>query len=238
MILFPAIDLFGGKVVRLAEGDFSRKTDYGVTASDAAKSYLDAGCEAIHIVDLEGAKAGAPLHLRELEEIAALGLFVQYGGGLRSPEAIQRARDAGADRVMAGSLLFKNEEMPLLLAEKFAAAVMPAIDVRNGEVVHSGWLAGTGLKAGQIIEKFSLLGFSAFLVTDTERDGLLQGTRAGFYEPFLGEGREIVAAGGVTTSEDISHLARIGVSGAVVGKSLYEGRITIGEALAAARGDQ
>lgn len=237
MILFPAIDLFGGKVVRLFEGDFARKTDYDITAADAAKKYRDAGCTHIHIIDLEGAKLGRPCHLKELEKIAGLGMFIQYGGGLRSAEAVRQAADAGAGRVMIGSLLFKNEEMPSLLAAEFGAAAMPAIDVRGGRVVHSGWLEGTGMKPGEAIKKLSAVGFSVFLVTDTERDGLLQGIRDGFYEPLMGEGYEIVAAGGVTTARDIAKLAKLGVGGAVVGKSLYEGKVTIEAALAASRGE-
>lgn len=237
MILFPAIDLFGGKVVRLSEGDFTRKTAYEITAVDAARQYRDAGCTHIHIVDLEGAKTGRPCHLRQLEKIAGLEMFIQYGGGLRTVAMLQQAIDAGADRVMIGSLLFKNAEMPRLLAERFYAAAMPAIDVRGGEVVHSGWLTVSGQKPAELINELSGIGFRAFLVTDTERDGLLQGIRPGFYEPLLGEGREIVAAGGITTTTDIAGLAQIGIAGAVVGKSLYEGRVTIEAALAASKGD-
>lgn len=236
MILFPAIDLFGGRVVRLSEGDFGRKTDYGAVALDTAKKYRDAGCSHIHVVDLEGAKTGRPCHLKELEQIAALGMFVQYGGGLRSVEAAERAREAGADRLMIGSLLFKNEDMPSLLAEKFGAAAMPAVDVRGGEVVLSGWLEGSGLKPADAVKRLAAVGFSVFLVTDTERDGLLRGIRDGFYEPLLGEGYEIVAAGGVTTEADIARLAAVGVGGAVVGKGLYEGTVTIEAALIAAGG--
>lgn len=236
MILFPAIDLFSGRVVRLAGGDFGQKTDYDVTALDAAKKYRDAGCTHIHVVDLEGAKTGSPCHLKELEQIAALGMFVQYGGGLRSVEAAECAYGAGADRLMIGSLLFKNEDMPPLLAEKFGAAAMPAIDVRGGEVVLSGWLEGSGVKPADAVKRLGAAGFSVFLVTDTERDGLLRGIRGGFYEPLLDLGYEIVAAGGVTTAADIAGLAALGVSGAVVGKGLYEGTVTIEAALAAAGG--
>lgn len=237
MILFPAIDLYGGKVVRLSEGDFARKTNYDMTVQDVSKKYRDAGCTHIHIVDLEGAKTGSPCHLKELEEIASLGMFVQFGGGLRSVEEAKHAVDAGAGRVMIGSLLFKNDDMPRLLIEKFGNKVMPAIDVKGGQVVFSGWMQGSGQIPAEIIKKLSTIGFSAFLVTDTERDGLLQGTRDGFYEPMLGEGREIVAAGGVTTANDVAKLAALGVAGAVIGKGLYEGRVTIEAALAAARGE-
>lgn len=237
MILFPAIDLYGGRVVRLSEGDFARKTNYSVTVLDAAKKYRDAGCTHIHIVDLEGAKTGSPCHLKELEQIASLGMFVQFGGGLRSVETVESAIDAGAGRVMIGSLLFKSDEMPRLLVEKFADAIIPAIDVKGGQVVFSGWTQDSGQSPAEIIRKLRGVGFSIFLVTDTERDGLLQGIRDGFYEPILGEDREIVAAGGVTTADDVARLAALGAAGAVVGKGLYEGRVTIEAALAAARGE-
>ena len=233
MIIFPAIDLFDGKVVRLSEGDFARKTEYGLTPLDAAKSYRESGCGHIHVVDLEGAECGFPRHLKELEEIASLGMFVQFGGGLRSVGAIRQAVSSGADRLMIGSLLFKNEEMPQILMDTFGDVAMPAIDVRDGQIVSSGWLEATGRNPGELIKKLNLIGFKAFLVTDTERDGLLQGVRKGFYEPLVGGGYEIIAAGGITTVSDIACLAGLGIGGAVVGKALYEGRITIEEAKAA-----
>ena len=236
MILFPAIDLFGGKVVRLTEGDFNRKADYDVTPAEAAKAFLEAGCKYIHIVDLEGAKTGQPCHLSVMEEIAKLGMFVQYGGGLRSQDAVRSAVNAGADRVMIGSLLFKNPEMPRLIVSEFGAKAMPSIDVKKGKVVHSGWLEGTDKTALEAVTEFSALGFKSFLVTDTERDGMMSGTRTEIYKPLVGDGYEIVAAGGITTAKDIAALAAAGVSAAVVGKSLYEGGITLQEALDAARG--
>ena len=234
MILFPAIDLFGGKVVRLTKGDFSRKADYDLSPIEAAKRFLDAGCGYIHIVDLEGAKLGHPCHLQALEQIAALGMFTQYGGGLREEIYVRDAVDSGADRVMVGSLLFKDPAMPEFLSGEFGPAVMPAIDVKGGVVVHSGWLEGTDLKPDDAIKDFYEKGFSAFLVTDTERDGMMSGCRTELYRPLTGEGYDIVAAGGITTAKDISALAEAGVSGAVVGKSLYEGGITLEEALRAA----
>lgn len=235
MTIFPAIDLFEGRVVRLTEGDFRRRSDYETTPLDAAKSFLDAGCRHIHIVDLEGAKLGHPCHLKVLEEIASLGMFIQYGGGLRSAESVREAVKCGADRVMIGSLLFKNPESAPLMASELGCAAMAAIDVRNGKVVHSGWLEGTELSAKEAIRKLKSDGLSVFLVTDTERDGKMSGCRAEFYASLAEENCEIVAAGGITTCDDIIALAQAKVSGAVVGKSLYEGGVTPAEALAAGR---
>ena len=235
MILFPAIDLYGGRVVRLTEGDFARKTDYGLLPVDAAKRFLDGGCRYIHIVDLEGAELGCPCHLDILEQIKGLGMFVQYGGGLRSETCVRDALSSGADRVMIGSLLFMDPDMPKKIISEFGKAVMPAIDVRGRRVVHSGWLEETGLSPDEVIKSMHGIGFSVFLVTDTGRDGLMGGTSAEFYKPFLGKGYDIVAAGGITTAKDISALALAGVSGAVVGKSLYEGGIRLADALEAAK---
>lgn len=236
MILLPAIDLFGGKVVRLTQGDFDTRRDYGVDAVDTAKSFLDAGCGYIHIVDLEGAKLGHPCHLSLLEEIAKLGMYVEYGGGLRSEQAIGDAVSAGAGRVMTGSLLFTDDEAPARIFDRFGTAVMPSVDVKNGKVVHSGWLKGTDTSPAEEISRLTDCGYNVFLVTDTERDGRMAGARRELYEPLVGNGYEIVAAGGITSVRDLKMLAETGVSGAVMGKSLYEGGITLKEALDAVRG--
>ncbi|NLX74246.1 MAG: 1-(5-phosphoribosyl)-5-[(5-phosphoribosylamino)methylideneamino] imidazole-4-carboxamide isomerase [Synergistaceae bacterium] len=235
LILFPAIDLYEGKVIRLSEGDFSRKSYYELSPLDSAKKIQASGCDYIHIVDLEGAKLGEPCHLKVLEEIASLGMFTQYGGGLRSQNSIKSAIDSGANRVMIGSLLFKNSDMPTTIFAEFGSVAMPAIDIKKGKVVHSGWLENTEHTPEEAISTLKKVGFTVFLVTDTERDGMMSGIRSDLYTPLVGEGYEIVAAGGITTTKDINTLAEIGVSAAVVGKSLYEGGMTLEDALAAAK---
>ena len=236
MILFPAIDLFGGRVVRLTKGDFSTITDYGIRPFEMAKGFLEAGCSHIHIVDLEGAKEGHPCHLQVLEEISSLGMFVQYGGGLRSESNIRDAISAGADRVMIGSLLFIDEDMPCHLASEFGPAAMPAIDVRRGKVVHSGWLSETKMTPKETLDRLRMTGFSIFLVTNTDRDGLMSGTDTELYRDLAEDRNDIVAAGGITSVNDITSLNALGLAGAIVGKSLYEGGITISDALKAACG--
>ena len=233
MKLFPAIDLYDGKVVRLIGGDFAKRTFYAATPLEAAKGFLAEGCDNIHVVDLEGAEKGAPCHLGVLEKIASLGMFTQYGGGLRSIKSLKDAADAGADRVMVGSLLFASPEMPALIASALGRAAMPAVDVRNGRVVCGGWLKETRKLPRETIDELRAAGFSVFLVTDTERDGMMSGARAEMYRELIGDGYEITAAGGITTPADIRALAAAGVSAAVVGKSLYEGGMTLEEALAA-----
>ncbi|MCQ4764327.1 1-(5-phosphoribosyl)-5-[(5-phosphoribosylamino)methylideneamino]imidazole-4-carboxamide isomerase [Cloacibacillus evryensis] len=231
MKIFPAVDLYEGKVVRLTQGDYSRRRVYELSPLDAAKSFRDAGCPRIHVVDLEGAWAGEPKHLKELSAIASLGLFVQYGGGLRSAEAVARAVSAGAGRVMAGSLIFKDLGRASELSARFGDKIMAAVDIKNGKVVHSGWLAATEFSAAEAVDKLFAMGFSSFLVTQTERDGMMSGTDASVYGSLAARGRFIAAAGGVTDLHDIRALAAAGVDAAVVGKSLYEGGITLAEAL-------
>ena len=236
MILFPAIDLFGGNVVRLTKGDFSKRKDYALSPLETAKNFLDAGCTYIHIVDLEGAKEGRPCHLEVLEQIASLGMFVQYGGGLRSEGSIRDALSAGADRVMIGSLLFKDDDMPCHIASEFGPAAMPAIDVKAGKVVHSGWLSETDMGPKEAIARLRNTGFSIFLVTNIDRDGMMSGTDTELYKELTEGKNDIVAAGGITTVNDIISLKALGLAGAIVGKSLYEGGITISDALLAASG--
>ena len=236
MIFFPAIDLFGGDVIRLTKGDFSKKKNYGLPPLETAKSFFDAGCTHIHIVDLEGAKSGKPCHLDVLEKIASLGMFVQYGGGLRSKGNIRDALRAGADRVMVGSLLFKDDDMPCRIASQFGPAVMPAIDVRAGKVVHSGWLSETTITPKDALTRLRETGFSIFLVTNTDLDGMMSGTDPELYRGLSQDNNDIVAAGGITTAEDIISLKAVGAAGAIVGKSLYEGGITIADALRAVSG--
>lgn len=238
VIFFPAIDLFGGDVVRLTKGDFSKQKNYGLSPLETAKNFLEAGCTHIHIVDLEGAKEGRPCHLNVLEKISSLGMFVQYGGGLRSEGSIRDALSSGADRVMIGSLLFKNDDMPCHIASEFGPAAMPAIDVKAGKVVHSGWLSETDMTPKEALARLRKTGFSIFLVTNTDRDGMMSGTDPELYRELTEGKKDIVAAGGITTVNDIMSLNDLGTAGVIVGKSLYEGGITISDALKAASGSE
>ncbi len=238
MILLPAIDLYGGKVVRLSKGDFDARTEYGGAPRDVAARYAEAGCEWIHIVDLEGAKEGAPRHLGVLEELRGLGLRVEYGGGLRRKEDLRAARDAGAERLMAGSILFRREGIERELFDDFGTAIMPSIDVKDGEVAVAGWMEGTGMDAETCLRRLCAVGYRTFLVTAVERDGMLAGPDLSLYRALSGVDAEarIVAAGGVSTVEDIPRLRALGLYGAVVGKALYETDFDLPRAIAAAGG--
>jgi phosphoribosylformimino-5-aminoimidazole carboxamide ribotide isomerase len=247
MILLPAIDLYGGKAVRLKRGDFSLKTEYDADPCEAARAFADAGCGHLHIVDLEGAESGEPRHLEVLAEMSGIGMQLQYGGGLRSKDAVKRALGAGASKVMVGSLLFRGDEAAEELFSEFGAAIVPSVDVRDGAVVVSGWTERTALPPGPCVERFSRIGFKRFLITSVEKDGMLEGPDVGLYGEILsGVGPaagdiEIIAAGGVAATGDIKRLKDAGVFGAVVGKALYEPRggvrFDLAEALAICGGD-
>jgi phosphoribosylformimino-5-aminoimidazole carboxamide ribotide isomerase len=241
MIILPAIDLYGGRVVRLRKGDFSEKTDYGGDPLEIAREFTEKGCRYLHIVDLEGAECGSPKHLSMLEKLRGLDIEIEFGGGLRSREAIGDALRAGADSVMVGSLLFKGEHLVDELFEEFGASITPSLDVRDGKVVISGWKERTEETLAGCIEKLSLTGYKTFLVTSVEKDGMLEGPDLNLYGDLLrqvGNNADIIAAGGVTSIEDIKRLRSTGTYGAVVGRAIYEKGFDLSEALAIARGDK
>ncbi|MDR3321258.1 MAG: 1-(5-phosphoribosyl)-5-[(5-phosphoribosylamino)methylideneamino] imidazole-4-carboxamide isomerase [Synergistaceae bacterium] len=237
MIVLPAIDLYGGKIVRLSRGDFSQKTEYGCDPREAALRYAGSGCRHLHIVDLEGAKCGSPKHLAALESMAGLGLEIEYGGGLRDREAIRSALSAGASLAMVGSLLFKRDESAGEIFEEFGGAVLPAIDVREGKVAVSGWTEKTEASPESCLARLSFIGYARFLVSSVEMDGMMAGPDLELCGKLIRDGVEIIAAGGVTTIEDIKKLKAVGVFGAVVGKALYESDFDLAPALRAARGE-
>lgn len=235
MTLFPAIDLYGGRVVRLRQGDFSQMTEYGEDPCDLARKFMDMGFTHLHVVDLEGAQRGKPKHLNVLACLSRIGLFIQYGGGLRSKRAIRDALDAGAGRAMVGSLLFGKDDLAAQdIFSEFGIGIMPSIDIQEGRVVHSGWMEKTDMGPHACLGCMAAIGYRTFLVTGTERDGMMNGPDIDLYRPLISPTSNIVAAGGVSTVEDISNLAEIGVAGAVIGKAVYEGGLDLKAAIAAA----
>ena len=232
MIIIPAIDLYGGKVVRLRKGDFSEKTEYGSDPLDVAKQFFDMGSRYLHIVDLEGAEVGYPKHLDILSKISShLDMKVEYGGGLRTQAAIKDAVRAGAERLMIGSILFKTPDAPQELFETFGTILTPSVDVKDDRVVVAGWKKETHADPAETVHNLCEIGYTAFLVTAVDRDGMLEGPDLALYRRIRHEHAYIIAAGGVTTAGDIKNLAETGVRAAVVGKALYEGCFDFASAL-------
>jgi|LSQX01.2.fsa_nt_gb phosphoribosylformimino-5-aminoimidazole carboxamide ribotide isomerase len=233
MDIYPAMDLFGGEIIRLREGRFEERTAYGSDLEGTARMFREAGSEWIHVIDLEGAKKGLPCHLSAIAVLKNTGLRVQYGGGLRSAETIDAALAAGAERVYSGSLLGTDPSKAAQLYERFGNRIIPAVDIRNGRVAISGWQETAALSPEQLVERIAASGFTLFLVTAVHRDGTGTGPDREMYRRLLAScpGISFIAAGGISTLEDIRHLAGDGLSGAVLGRALYEGTVGLDEAM-------
>jgi len=233
MIVFPAMDLYGGEIVRLRQGKFSDRTVYPAKIAETAKSFLEAGSEWIHLIDLQGAEEGAPRHLSVVGRLKETGLLVQYGGGLRSEEDIAAAFEAGADRLYLGSILVKDRFLAGRVYDAYGSKVIPAVDIRNGDVVISGWKEAGGIAPEALIERLRAIGYRLFLVTAVHRDGMETGPDREMYRRLLVRFPDIgiIAAGGLSSLEDIRNLKEDGLAGAVLGRSLYEGSILLKDAL-------
>jgi len=244
--LYPAIDILQGHAVRLVQGDFAARKVYERDPQAAAMSWVDAGAEVLHVVDLDGAREGAPVNLEQLRRIAAgAGVPVQYGGGLRSARAVEQALAAGAWRVVVGTAAFTD---PAMLSGVLAASdpgqVAVAVDVRGGMVATHGWLQTTETRARDAFAGLRELGVRDFVFTNIDHDGMLDGANREEVIRVAGEAGEgsLVFSGGIGSIEDLERLAGLraelgldGLEGVIVGTALYERRFTIPEAIAALR---
>lgn len=237
MILFPAIDIIGGKAVRLERGDFALQTDYDSDPLDAAKRWVDGGARALHIVDLDGARTGEPTNVRQVERIVeALAVPVQVGGGLRSLEAVQAVADAGATRLILGTAAFSDPEFLDAAVSAYPERVVVSVDARGGQVATAGWTEQINLSVGDALRTLQERGVHRFVYSNIDRDGMLEG-------PDL-EGARAVAecveesfiySGGIGDLDDLEALAGLHerkLAGVIVGKALYERRFDVGAAQA------
>jgi phosphoribosylformimino-5-aminoimidazole carboxamide ribotide isomerase len=238
MILLPAIDIRDGKAVRLRQGRFDDETVYADDPLEAARSFVDAGARFLHVVDLDGARDGEPANLPHLERITReLGVPVQYGGGLRSPQAIRSALAAGAQRVVVGTAAYTDSEFLATALETWGLRVLVAVDVRAGHVSVSGWTRATQMRPEELIERLQRQGAQRFVYTNADNDGMLSGVD-------LDEVRRIAAAvrgrfiwsGGIGSIEDLvalRDLRLVNLAGVISGKALYEHRFGVAEGVAA-----
>ena len=237
--LLPAIDLRRGRVVRLRQGDFERETAYGGEPRQVAHGFADAGASWIHVVDLDGARAGEPRQLDLAAAIVAetLGrIRVELGGGLRTPEAVAGALGTGAARVAVGTAAIRDPEFAARLVERHGPErIVASIDVRGGLALGEGWRQGApGLPASDAVERLADAGVTTFEVTAIERDGLLAGPDLDLLRSLVAlERGRIIASGGVTSVDDLLAVAAAGCAGAIVGRAIYEGRIDLGAAIRA-----
>ena len=236
MKIFPAIDLFDGKAVRLLRGRYEDMTIYSDDPPQIGRDFAAAGAEYIHIVDLEGAKDGTSPNFETVCRIKeASGCFCEIGGGIRSMEVIRRYMDAGIDRVILGTAAVTDraflEEAVAAYGEKIAAG----IDLKDGYVAIKGWTEKTQLTAVDFCEQMQALGVTTIIVTDISKDGAMKGTNHGLYEELSARlGMQLVASGGVSSIDDVKRLAARGLYGAIIGKAHYTGASDLKEAIAAA----
>lgn len=229
--IIPAIDVVDGKCVRLSQGDYARSKVYSDSPLDVAKRFEDSGADLLHLVDLDGAKSDAPVNLKVLESIASrTSLKVEFGGGIKSSEAVSSAFSAGAFRLICGSVACSRSELFISWLGKYGGdRLVLGADIRDGLVAVKGWKEKSGATVQDLLEKFIPEGLRTTIVTDISRDGMLGGPAVELYRALLGEfpDVEVIASGGVGSMADIEALEAAGVPAVVVGKAIYEGKITL-----------
>jgi phosphoribosylformimino-5-aminoimidazole carboxamide ribotide isomerase len=245
--LYPAIDILGGSAVRLVRGDFDARKVYDEDPLAAARGWVRAGARQLHVVDLDGARQGEPANIPTLRRIAAeLEVPVQYGGGLRSAEAVGEALAAGAARVIIGTAAFADPDLlEAVLATQDPERIVVAVDVRGGYVATHGWLQTTELRARDAFERLREQGVRHFVFTNIDHDGMLDGANREevvWVARATGEG-SLIFSGGIGSLSDLIALARLReqerlarLAGVIVGTALYEGRFTVAEAQSALSG--
>lgn len=237
MLIYPAIDLYQGKAVRLYKGDYAQMTVYHDRPLEVALDFKRLGAERIHLVDLEGAKSGQTPNFETVCAIKnATGLFCEIGGGIRSMEVIDRYLGAGIDRVILGTAAVTAEGFVKDAVEKYGDRIAVGIDIKDGFVAIKGWTEKSEQRAMDFCEKMHALGVKTLICTDISRDGAMRGANHSLYRELFGRfDLQIIASGGVSSLEDVKKLAAMDIHGAIVGKAYYTGAIELKEAIEVAR---
>jgi phosphoribosylformimino-5-aminoimidazole carboxamide ribotide isomerase len=235
--LLPAIDIIEGKAVRLVQGDFAQQTDYDADPLDAARRWVERGARALHVVDLDGARTGAPANVAHVERIAGtLGVPVQVGGGLRSIASVRAVAEAGAASVILGTAAFRDPEFLEAAVAAYADQIVVSIDARDGLVAAAGWTEQTDLPVEQALSDLQSHGVRRFVYSNIDRDGMLSGPDLDGASAFArGVHASFVYSGGIAELSDLRALAELRepkLSGVIVGKAIYERRFDVGEAQA------
>ena len=237
MKIFPAIDLYGGKAVRLFKGDYSKMTVYSENPLEVARDLEQKGAEFIHLVDLEGAKDGTTPNFETVKSIAEnTRLFTEIGGGIRSMETVEKYLGAGVDRVILGTAAVENQDFLNAAVNKYGEKIAVGVDIKDGFVAVKGWTEASSYSCFDFCEKMRETGVKTLICTDISKDGAMQGTNRELYRELAEKfDIDIVASGGVSTLDDIKALKKLGLYGAIIGKAYYIGAIDLKEALEAAK---
>jgi phosphoribosylformimino-5-aminoimidazole carboxamide ribotide isomerase len=237
MVIYPAIDLYDGKAVRLFKGDYAQMTVYHDDPSAVAKDFLACGATHIHLVDLEGAKSGTSPNLATICKLKdATGLFCQTGGGIRTMEEVDRRLGAGIDRVILGTAAVTEKGFVEAAVAKYGSQIAVGIDIRDGFVAIRGWTEKTDLEAMAFCKRMADLGVQTLICTDISKDGAMQGANHGLYRQLKEDlNLQIIASGGVSSLEDVAKLAKLDIHGAIIGKAYYTGAIDLPKAIEVAK---
>ena len=233
MRIIPAIDIINGECVRLSKGDYNQKTIYNSNVLDVAKNFEDNGIQFLHLVDLDGAKENRIINNKTLELISSkTSLAIDFGGGLKSEEDIKIAFENGAKQVTLGSIAVKNPDLFLKSLEKYGSEkIILGADARKEKIAVSGWLEESQTNIYDFIKEKTESGIEYVISTDIDKDGMLEGPSFDLYEKIIGENPNIklIASGGITSASDLEKVKSIGCEGAIIGKALYENRITFND---------
>ena len=229
MQIFPAIDLSGGQVVRLYQGDYDKMTVYGADPCAVARDFIAAGAKYLHVVDLDGAKDGTLANFTSIAAIARQGgLYIEVGGGIRTEERIRQYLDLGVGRCILGTIAVKDFEFTARMAQKYGEAIAVGVDARDGFVAINGWKELSGETGIDFCRRLYDAGVKTVIYTDISRDGAEKGTNLELYRELAKiEGLNITASGGVSSLEELRELQRIGIHAAILGKALYTGRLDL-----------
>ena len=236
MNLFPAIDLYGGKAVRLYKGDYNEMTVYNDDPVSVAKDFEACGAKHIHLVDLEGARTGETPNLEVVRRIVSeTNLFAEVGGGIRSLETIEKYLSAGVSRVILGTAAVTNPSFLLAALLKYGSAVAVGVDIRDGYVAIHGWTENSALHYTDFMTKLTEFGVQTVIVTDISRDGAMKGTNRSLYAELAENfpALNVIASGGVSSLDDVKALADMDIYGAIIGKAYYTGAIDLRECVEA-----
>jgi phosphoribosylformimino-5-aminoimidazole carboxamide ribotide isomerase len=237
LILYPAIDIRDGKAVRLIQGDYDQETAYDDDPVVAARRWVDGGARWLHVVDLDGARAGEPVNLEHVRRIvAAVGIPVQLGGGLRDSKKVEEAISSGAERIVLGTAAVRDPDLAAAIAGAHGDRVVVSVDSRSGKVAAEGWTEASDLDTAEVIAALAERGIRRFVYTPVDVDGLMEGPDLdSLREAAKATDGELIYSGGVGSLDDLRALAELGVDnlgGVIVGRALYEGRFTVAEAQA------
>ena len=237
MLIFPAIDLYGGKAVRLYKGDYTQMTVYSDNPLSVARDFEEKGARWVHLVDLEGAKEGTTPNIGVVESIANnTALKCEIGGGIRNMETVEKYFAAGVERVILGTAAVTDEEFLISAVEKYGDKIAVGVDIKDGMVAIKGWIEKSEYDAFDFCAKMQKIGVKTIICTDISKDGAMKGANHALYRSLSEKfDMQIVASGGVSSMDDVEKLSELDIYGAIIGKAYYIGAIDLKEALEAAK---